>query len=332
MQKSSILIIGGSGFIGHYIIQEALSWGFEVHTTTRKTSDTSNFQDSNVTIHSIDFERPDSLDELFAHHDYQYIIHNIGLTKANTFNEYREVNAIYIQMVLDALTRHGRMPKRFVMVSSLAAYGPADFQPNGKVSNESVPRPVTMYGKSKLEGEKILENNKIIDYTIIRPTAVYGPRERDLFSLFKIINKNIEPSIGLLPQKLTFVYVEDLAKAILLATTAVRSKNKAYFITDGHTYTGDAFGGFIKEALGKRTIKFKIPIICIKLIAAISEMTHKNSQKVPALNKEKVHELKARNWSVDISESIQDLNFMPQVPLNEGIQKTIDWYKTNNWL
>ena len=224
------------------------------------------------------------------------------------------------------------VPSKFTFISSLAAYGPAEHTINGLVTEESKPNPVTNYGRSKLQAERYLKSKNEINYTIIRPTAVYGPREKDLFTVYDLINKGIEMTVGMTDQKLTFIYVKDLVRVILDSTLDSR-KNVAYFVSDLEIYSSTLYNELIRKALGrKRGFKLRLPIPLVKTLGFIVEKAGKLTGSYPALNIEKVNELEAKSWNCDTSNLVTELNFKPKYRLEEGLQESIAWYKEHNWL
>lgn len=329
--KEKILITGANGFIGKFLVIEALEKGLEVHTTVRKNSDVTALKELGANIIVIDYNQQNELVKLFQAFNFQYIIHNAGLTKSPSTDEFMRINKGLLVNLIEALIISGSKIKKFTYVSSFAAYGPADFQPDHIVKDTSIPHPVTNYGRSKLAAENYLKSQSHIPYIIVRPTAVYGPGEKDLLNVFQMVNKHLDIQPALLGQKLTFIYVKDLANLILKATIS-NKVNKAYFATDGNVYTGSALNGFIKEFLGKRAISIKIPIFLMTALAYITEKAAGLWDSYPIFNVDKINEFKAKSWNCDVSNLEPDLGFKAEYDLVKGIPLTIDWYKANKWL
>ena len=181
-----ILITGASGFIGSFLAENAISIGLETYAGIRKTSSTKYLQQKEVNFSYINFEDLDGLTCLLAEEKFDYIIHNAGITKSPSSETYDRVNAYYLKVFIDAIRSSGHIPEKFVFMSSLAAYGPAEFTQEEIVRENSNPSPVTNYGRSKLKAEVFLKSIQDIPYNIIRPTAVYGPREKDFLTLYSI--------------------------------------------------------------------------------------------------------------------------------------------------
>ena len=331
MDKARLLITGANGFIGSFLAEKALLGGFDVYAGVRKNSNVSALSNLNISLVFLDYVNTEELSAIFKQYNFTHIIHNAGLTRTIVVQDYFKVNKDYLVNIISAVRSSNIQLSKFVFISSLAAFGPADFQESGIVKTNSIPHPVTNYGKSKIEAERYLTKQTDIPYIIIRPTAVYGPREKDLLNVFQLLNKRIEMYAGLIPQKLTFIYVKDLVDVIILSLTSAIEK-KAYFVTDGNVYTGEAFNGFIKESLNKRTLKLRLPIFLLQIVAFVLEKVTGFWDEYPPLNIDKVNEIKARNWNCDIQDLKNDFGFIAKYDLTKGIPETVAWYKEHKWL
>jgi len=328
---AKLFITGATGFIGGFIVNHALDAGLEVYAAVRKSSNSQELLQKGVTCLPWDFENPTLVKEILKQYQFDYVIYNAGLTKHQSQDELNKVNAGYVKTFLDAALQANVQFKKFIYTSSLASYGPADGSEHGIIDSRMTPRPVTMYGVSKLKAEKIIESYDDLPYLIYRPTAVYGPKERDLLAVFKMINKGLEVKLGAKEQKLSFIYVEDLARLLIkgMLSSAVR---KGYFVSDGNTYTSDQLNQYIKSYLNRKTISVTLPVGLLKVISKISESMGKITQSYPILNQDKLNELTAESWICDTAECFEDSDFVPEFPLDKGVPLTIDWYKHNNWL
>ncbi|MBP6447169.1 MAG: NAD(P)-dependent oxidoreductase [Saprospiraceae bacterium] len=329
--KKKVLITGANGFIGSFLVLEAIEKGLDVYAAVRKNSDNAALKNQNVQIITINFDDQTALVDLLKKYQFDYIIHSAGLTKSPSYEEFIKINKGLLVQLVTAINVAGVSITKLVFISSLAAYGPADFQQEKIVTDTSTPHPVTKYGKSKLEAEKYLRSQSKIPYVIIRPTAVYGPGEKDLYNVFKMINNRIAMVPALLGQKLTFIYVKDLANLILKATLSTAT-NKAYFVTDGHLYTGLALSGLIREIIEKKGITIKIPIFLMEGMAFVTEKAAGFWDSYPIFNTDKVNEIKALSWHCDVSNLRSDLDFEPKFDLPSGLRETVKWYKENKWL
>ena len=327
--KERVLITGASGFVGYHLIKEALNNNLEVFAAVRKSSKIDHLKEFDIKYTYPDFSNVQTLKDDMIANKYNYIIHAAGITKARSAEEYNEVNAGNTYNLALAALESGIGLKKFVLIGSLAAMGPLNTL-DGIITGNTTPNPVTAYGKSKLLAEEKLKSLTALNYTILRPTGVYGPRDRDIFIFFKQVKNRIEPYIGHIEQKLSLIYVADVAKAAIQALYA--GEKKAYNLSDGNFYNRYALGDFTREALNLKTVKFHLPVIFVKLIANISEKVSSLSNKAAVLNVEKLNELMAVNWDCDITPAKTDLGFSPVYDLKAGVTETIKWYKANNWL
>jgi len=326
--KKRVLITGASGFVGFHLIEAALTSGLEVYAAVRSGSQVKHLQGFDIQYVQVDFTAAEKIQETILQYKIDYVIHAAGITKARTEAEYNLINATYTRNLAVASISAGI--EKFVFVSSLAALGPLTSL-NEVLRDDSVPHPVTSYGKSKLLAEQYLAALPELPLIVIRPTAVYGPREKDIFILFSSINKGLEPYIGAFKQQLSFIYVKDLASIIVKALSAEITPQ--YFnVSDGHIYDRYALAEASKKALKKKTFKFHLPVPVVNMLASLMELTYRWSTKTPALNKEKMQELTAVNWACDISSIRAKLDFRPKYNLALGLTETLNWYKQNNWL
>ncbi len=328
--NNKLLITGASGFVGYHLINAALAQGYEVYAAVRANSQVQHLQGLNIQYINLDFTAVPQLKQVLEQQQFSYIIHAAGSTKAKDQSSYNFVNAEFSKNLALAASLANIDLKKFIFVSSLAALGPiADF---GAILQDNSPaNPVTAYGISKNIAETYLNDIDNLPLITVRPTAVYGPREKDLFILFKTINQGLEPYIGHFNQQLSFIYVKDLAELILKALTS-DIVGKTYNISDGNAYNRYALADNLKKALHKKTLKLHIPLGMIKGLATVMDSIYANSSKTPTLNKEKIKELTAPNWACNINNLVTDFGFQPQYDLEKGIYETVAWYKQNNWL
>ena len=325
-----VLITGASGFLGYHLIQAALQSDLEVFAAIRKSSDIEHLKELNIQYTHLDFSSVDDLQKDIEEKGYNYIVHAAGITKAKTADVYNTVNASYTRNLALAAASASVNLQKFVFVSSLAALGPLTSL-GGQIQDDTEARPVTLYGASKLLAEQYLNEIPDLPFVIIRPTAIYGPREKDIFILFKSINKGWEPHIGRFDQQLSFVYVTDLAQVIMKALGSPVSR-KSYNVTDGLAYNRYALAEGVKKALSKKTFSFHLPVKAVHALAITMDLIYSKSEMTPALNKEKMPELTAINWNCNIKNIIDDLKYNPQYTLEKGLTETVKWYKDNNWL
>ncbi len=324
--KKRVLITGATGFVGYHLIEAALASNLEVYINVRKASAVAHLQGLDVNYTTLDFESIYQLRENIDEHKYHYIIHAAATTKAKNREEYFHINATYTRNLAIASSLSAHKIEKFVFLSSLAARGPITNNDNNKIYT-----PVTNYGRSKALAETYL--SQVLDLPLItfRPTAVYGPREKDIFILIKGINSGFELHAGKQEQQLSFIYVTDLARVVVEALSS-EVINKTYDISDGRIYSKFSLAAYVRKALNKKPFVLEVPMPIIRGLAWTLEKTFGFFDKVPALNVDKINELTALNWACDIDNIQKDLGFVPKYQLENGLNETIAWYKENKWL
>lgn len=328
-----ILITGASGFVGTHLVEAAIAKGIKVHAAVRKSSNISSLEglvDKFIYTDQSDYKE---LFSLLSDEQYDYIVHAAALTKAKKTGDFHAVNVKNTEVLLDAAFSLPTPPKRVVFVSSLAALGPVEYDTVDEIAEDSAYKPITEYGRSKRDAELMIKE-KFSDkpISVFRPTAVYGPREKDLFILFDTLNKGLDPYIGKKPQKLSFVYVKDLANVLLLGCTVEQQALQFYNISDGFSYSRFAMAEVFRESFSKKPFRIFVPLFVISVIAKISEMVYKYSDKIPTIYPERLGELTAANWVCSIEKAKKALGYNPVYDLKKGLKETLFWYKQNGWL
>ncbi|HVM86958.1 MAG TPA: NAD(P)-dependent oxidoreductase [Puia sp.] len=331
-----ILITGASGFIGSALVEEALRKGYMVFAGLRKGSSKIFLQHPAIHFFEMDFSSPELLEQQFrqfnsAEGGFDIIIHNAGITRAHHKNDFYTVNCGYTKNFAHALTAAGSLPRQFVFISSLATYGPGDPSGREPIQLSSFQQPVSAYAKSKLEAEKFLQSLPALKTVIMRPTAVYGPRDKDFLSYFQIIKKGVEIKIGSGRQLLSFIYVRDLAR-IIFKILDEEHPQKAYLLSDTNNYRKDELGKMIRKALGKKALKITLPLSIVKPAVFGMEKIYGLFGRMPFIHSEKLSEISAPNWACDSKCTWEKYNVKPEHDLESGIQETAAWYRENGWL
>ncbi|MDR0732777.1 MAG: NAD(P)-dependent oxidoreductase [Dysgonamonadaceae bacterium] len=310
-----ILITGASGFIGSFLVEEALRRTWKVWAGVRRSSSREYLQNPQISFIDLNYSDKETLERQISEHvsrygKWDYVVHNAGLTKSLDIRDFEKVNYLFTRRLIEALQETDAVPAKFVLMSSLSAY----------------PNPESAYGKSKLKAERFLESQTDFPYIILRPTGVYGPRDKDYLLMLKTIDVGWDVTAGFKPQQLTFIYVKDLVKAVFLALENPLS-HKAYSVSDGHVYTDASYTQIVKTALGKKfTIQIRVPLFVLKIVSVLSESIAHLTKKPATLNRDKYKIMKQRDWTCDNLPLQQDLDFKADYDLERGIAECVKWY------
>lgn len=330
---NKVLITGASGFVGYHLVRKAKSAGCTVCAAVRASSNIDRIKEYVDEFVVLDYSDIDSLRRQLSEGRFDYIIHAAALTKAKSFDELYRVNVKQTADLIKAAFSCDYPPQHINFVSSLAAIGPISFDAATPITEEAAYHPITDYGKSKREAELLLrEQFADRPISVFRPTAVYGPNDKDIFILIKTLHQGLDPYIGPKEQKLSFIYVEDLSDILVDSLSYPSDDLQFYNLSDGEVYSRYAMADFYKEIERKRPIRLHVPYWTVQKAAELMRWMYRNSSETPTLYPERLGELTAENWSVDTSKATQELGFKPQYKLKEGLAKSIAWYKANNWL
>lgn len=332
-RNKKILITGATGFIGGFIVDKALQQGMDVWAAVRKSSSRKYLTDERINFIELDLSDKERLKKQLKDIDFDYVVHAAGVTKCLHKEDFFKVNTLGTKNLINAI-RDLNMPiEKFVYVSSLSVLGPVrEDRPYMEITDKDMPQPNTAYGKSKLESERYLESLDGFPYIILRPTGVYGPREKDYFMMAKSIKGHMDFAVGYKPQDITFVYVEDVVQAIFLAIGSELIAKK-YFLSDGKVYSSRTFSDLIRRELGNKwLIRIKAPIWVLRIVTILGEYAGQLTGSISALNNDKYNIMRQRNWRCDIQPAIDELGYKPQYDLERGVKITMKWYKDNKWL
>jgi len=317
------LVTGATGFIGSHLCKELVKRGYKVSCLVKKTSNLKWIEDLSLNLINGDCTNRESLLDVVD--DYDYIFHLAGLTKSTSVDEFFHINAKGTENLIKAISEKKPKLKRFIYMSSLAAAGPC--KEGIPIKEDLCPSPVSDYGKSKLEGEKaVLTRKDSTPITILRPPVVYGPRDKDMLVLFKMIKKGIFFDLGKCYYSL--LYIDDLIQGIILSAESKEAEGKIYFLSDTKFYTGEEIAMAISSALDVKAISLKVPKFVMPFFAFIGEKMNKHG----IINRDRIKDFKHTYWICDPQKAREELGFIPKVGLKEGIKWTADWYRIHRWL
>ena len=323
------LVTGANGFIGSHLVEELLRSGTGVRCLVRRTSDLRWLNGLQVEIAYGDCVDKDSLSSAVAGVDCVY--HLAGATKAKREADFFAINAGGTEnLIRTCLDRNPKMEK-FVYLSSQAASGPGA---DGRMKVESDPdSPISSYGKSKRIGEEVvMDYRSRIPVTILRPSSVYGPRDRDFLSLLKLIEKKAQFSSLGVTQWISMCFVSDLVDLLVKSGTAGVGDGEIFFISDGRCYRMEEIGDAFSAAMKTKAFRLRLPECVIRGIGSISETISRFTDQPCLLTRGKAREMVQENWTCDITKAKNMLEYRPTIDLVQGAEITVDWYRKNNWL
>ena len=327
--QKTVFVTGGTGFVGTNLIKELSIQGFFVKVLVRSSSNIFNLSNlNNVTIVQGKLSEPHSIAQLLT--DVDIVYHVAGCVRAKKYDTYHEVNALLTKSLLDACVLSKQSFQKIVVISSLAAVSPTSFD---RPIDENHPfTPVSDYGRSKMAQELIChEYFDKLPIIIVRPPAVYGPGDKDVFLFFKTIQKGWFTKVGFLPKQLSLVHVKDLVNGIQLAAKS-DIQSDTFFIAHPQLVTWEDLHIVSKNYLKVKTRTIIIPHFVVYFIAFFNEIINLFQKKPAIVNLDKVNEIKQRSWSCNPAKAEKILQYTASFDLKNGVEDTLEWYKKNNWL
>ncbi|MEK6321231.1 MAG: NAD-dependent epimerase/dehydratase family protein [Acidobacteriota bacterium] len=323
-----VLVTGATGFVGSHLVDHLIERGSSVRCLARHSSKLRYLKHPQIELAYGGLD--DSTDWDAALAGVETVYHVAGTTFARRAKDYFTVNHRGTEAILaEALKRRDRI-KRFVYISSLAAVGPGDGKP---VDEDTSPSPITPYGRSKLLAEEAVRAvSDLLPVTIVRPPAVYGPRDYGIFEFFKAVKGGMFPMIGRHDKRVSLVHVRDLVEGIILAGESDVSVGRTYFVSSEDDYSMRAVADLMAALMHRSLRAIAIPRSVAYGVALAAEGAAALMRKPPVINRDKVADLSQAFWTCSIERARTELGYNPRVPLEEGLSETIAWYKSEGWL
>lgn len=327
--KPIAFVTGGTGFIGSHLIDRLLLQGYHVRALVRNPKKLGFLDKLPIEIVEGDLFSNSALEKAIDGADFVY--HVAGLVAARSKEEFFKGNRDATRNIVEITARVNPNVKKFVHISSQTAVGPGKGM--APVTESTPTNPLTTYGKSKLASEQeVLKFKDKIPVTILRVSAVYGPRDTATFDYFKSAYMGLELLIGFHDTYVSLVHSTDLVSGIILAGEKEVANGQIYFLGSEQYYTWNEIGYVTKSVLNKKLFRVRVPKPLVFVIAGISEIASKFKEKPSVLNFEKAYDLTQDNWCCDVSKAKNELGYRQEVTLADGVKETIAWYLEHQWM
>ncbi|MFB3891627.1 MAG: NAD-dependent epimerase/dehydratase family protein [Phycisphaerae bacterium] len=326
------IVTGANGFIGSHLAHRLAREGLEVACLVRPAADVKWLQGLGVEVVRVCMEEGESLARALTEMGGADIIfHVAGLTRGRTEQEYTAVNVDLTRRLMQAAAPCAGRIRRFIYVSSMAAVGP---NPTDAPMDEATPpRPVDHYGRSKLAAERVvMEAGGRIPVTIVRPPAVYGPRDVHFVPLFRMAQRwGIVPAVGGRDKRITFVHAADLAEGVWLAGTRPEGAGQTYFIGGG-TCTMEDVAAAMSAAIGRQLRVFHVPKAYALLVGEFGQLKWALTGRPQIVSRAKARDLLRPRWTCCWDKACRELGYVPRIGLEEGMRQTAAWYAQQGWI
>ncbi len=326
----TVLVTGASGFIGSHLVDRLLAEGASVRCLLRATSPRGGGARYLPAAGAIpvlgDLLTGAGVAE--AAEGASVIFHVAGVTKALRPADIYAGNVTTTQNLLRAIPAG---ETRLIHVSSLAAVGPS---PDGAPLDENAtPHPLTHYGKSKLAGEEAVRDSRwACQATVVRPPVVYGPRDTDVFQVFKAAAAGLLVRIGQAESYFSFIYVDDLVDGLILAAERPQTAGRAYFLANREPASWSEFAATASTTMMKRLRTLALPVWAAYVAGACAELAARLKGRASILSRDKITDARQRYWICNAARASNDLGFDARTSLREGIATTLEWYRGQHWL
>ena len=319
------LVTGATGFVGSHLVEALQNDSVEVTALARSAAKAADLAQCGVRVVNGDLHDTAGLER--AVRDQDVVYHVAGVVAARNEAEFLRSNRDGTRNVLTAAERQGR--PRFVLVSSLAAAGPA---PRGApLSGTESPHPVTAYGRSKLAAEEIVRSSTL-PWSIVRPPIVYGPRDREVLKVFRLARLGVAPVFGDGSQELSAVHAADLAQALMAVTKAPATIGGTYHACHPQVFTSAELGQAVGAAMGRSVVRLSLPQAVGRALLAITEISARLTRRVTILTTDKANEFFQPAWTGDPAPLTRDSGWRARQDLSSGLADTYQWYRKAGWL
>jgi nucleoside-diphosphate-sugar epimerase len=325
-----VLLTGANGFVGSHVLDALRVRAIPTIALLRAGSNNRFIQThlGQIETRTGSIEDATGLEE--AVREVTHVIHCAGATKALRPADFTRVNHLGTRHLVDVINRHLDRLERFVHLSSLASVGPAG--PSRPAAEADPANPVSEYGRSKLAGERAVAEHCRAPYVILRPPAVYGPRDREFLRLFKSARRHLGLRLLGGPQALSMVYVGDLADAVLETLTRAEAVGRTYHVASPEVVTPRQVTDEVAAQSGSWTVPLPLPVISLWPLCLGQDWLSQLTGRPSVLGRQKFAELRAPGWVCSAQRLREELGFVCGTNLRAGVAKTLAWYRQERWL
>lgn len=318
------LVTGGHGFIGSHLCEALTARGHRVRVLARPGSDLSALAGLPVEVVRGDLLDPPSLPAAVAGMDWVFHLAGAlkGFSEADLLRANRDGTANLVAACPGGLGR-------FILVSSLAAAGPS---PGGPAPRAEGPEaPLTWYGRSKLEGERVVRASGLAA-VILRPPVVFGPRDRDVLTYFRIAQRGLLPVPAGPERHYSIIFAPDLALGLLRAAETPLAAGAILPLVNPEPVSWLELGRHIGQALGVRGRVLRLPVPAVRVAGRIAGLVARIQGRPAIFSPQKVLEMLAPAWVASPEPASRLLGWTAPTPLDQALWQTVRWYRDHAWL
>ena len=325
-----VLLTGANGFVGSHLLDQLLRHAIPTVVLLRQTANRGRIaqQLPQVEVQIGSVTEPATLAP--ALEGVTQVIHCAGRTKALRVSEFYDTNEHGTRHLVEAVNRARPAIRRLILVSSLAAAGPAT--PEAPAREDDPPKPVSDYGRSKLAGEQVVRHECRVSFVILRAPAVYGPRDTDFLQLFKAVRAHVRPEFGGGRQPLSLVHAEDLATVAIAALEHPAASGQTFNVAASEVVTTGELARVIADAMATWTLPLPLPVWGLWPICVAQEAWSRLRARPAILSRQKYLEARAAGWVCDVRKLRDELGLECRTTVRDGVARTLTWYREQGWL